>query len=531
MIVARLAAILLIAALPAPVAAHAGHDDPEPIILGPSLPRVEAASDDFELVAVLSNRQLTIYLDRFATNETIAAATIAVSAAGGDPVNAEAQPDGSFVMRAKWLDTPGKHDLSFTIIAGDTTDLLAATLDIPPTATAAATTPVRHIRAWLGSRAEPVALGLAVVFGGLITLGAQAGGRWRLVIAASALAVGLLIGGVAFADEAPRRQPDGAVVMPKDAQRLLAVRTMPGQTVGASRTVEIIGQIIADPTASGRVQSGQPGRIDAGDTGLAHLGMRVQAGDLLAVIAPAIGAVERGAVAAQLAETDQQLRLAEQKNSRLAALTGSVAGKELDEARTELAGARARRIALANSITGREDLRAPVSGIVAVANAVIGQFVEGKDILFEIVDPTRLWVEATGFDPGLAGAQGRASARLADGTVLQLELVGRGLSLRQGATPMVFRIQSPPSGLSIGSPVTVVMALGVPQSGISLPRSAIIRLPNGGAGVWDHVSAERFVPRPVRTQPLDGANTLVLAGIKPGSRIVVQGADLLNQVR
>jgi len=35
----------------------------------------------------------------------------------------------------------------------------------------------------------------------------------------------------------------------------------------------------------------------------------------------------------------------------------------------------------------------------------------------------------------------------------------------------------------------------------------------------------------VRTQPLDGANTLVLAGIKPGSRIVVQGADLLNQVR
>ncbi|MBC7637672.1 MAG: efflux RND transporter periplasmic adaptor subunit [Acetobacteraceae bacterium] len=531
MTVAWLAAVLLLAAMPAPVAAHEGHDDPEPIIIGPSLPRAEAASDDFEVVAVLADRQLTIYLDRFATNETIAAATIAVSAAGGDPVYAEAQPDGSFVLRAKWLNNPGKHDLSFTVIAEDTTDLLAATLDIPQTEAAAPATPVKRIRAWLGSRAEPVALGLAVLLGGLITLGARAGSRRRLVIAAFALAVGLLIGGVAFADEAPRRRPDGAVVMPKDAQRLLAVRTVLGQEVAASRTVEIIGQIIADPTTAGRVQSGQPGRIEAGDTGLAHLGKRVQAGELLAVIAPAIGAMGRGAVAAQLAETEQQIRLAEQKLTRLASLTGSVAGKDLDEARAELAGARARRIALVHSVAGREELRAPVSGIVAVANAVIGQFVEGKDILFEIVDPARLWVEATGFDPGLAGAQGRASALLADGAILRLDLVGRGLSLRQGATPMVFRIQSPPSGLSIGTPVTVMVLIGVPVSGISLPRSAIIRLPNGGAGVWDHVSAERFVPRPVRIQPLDGANTLVLAGIKPASRIVVQGADLLNQVR
>ena len=56
-------------------------------------------------------------------------------------------------------------------------------------------------------------------------------------------------------------------------------------------------------------------------------------------------------------------------------------------------------------------------------------------------------------------------------------------------------------------------------------------MPNGGSVVWDHVSAERFVPRPVRMQLLDGANVLVLAGLKPGSRIVTQGADLLNQVR
>ena len=49
--------------------------------------------------------------------------------------------------------------------------------------------------------------------------------------------------------------------------------------------------------------------------------------------------------------------------------------------------------------------------------------------------------------------------------------------------------------------------------------------------VWDHTTAERFVARPVRVQPLDGARVLVLAGVAPGARIVTQGAELLGQVR
>jgi hypothetical protein len=35
----------------------------------------------------------------------------------------------------------------------------------------------------------------------------------------------------------------------------------------------------------------------------------------------------------------------------------------------------------------------------------------------------------------------------------------------------------------------------------------------------------------VRTEALDGARVLVVAGLKPGQRIVTQGAELLNQVR
>jgi hypothetical protein len=49
--------------------------------------------------------------------------------------------------------------------------------------------------------------------------------------------------------------------------------------------------------------------------------------------------------------------------------------------------------------------------------------------------------------------------------------------------------------------------------------------------VWAKVSAEEFKPLAVRTTPLDGARVLVLAGVEEGSRIVVDGAELINQIR
>ena len=535
--------------LPFTAIAHPGHDDaPEPVVTG-GAPRTEAHSDDFELVAVAAGpHALTIWLDRFATNEPLPGGSIEVTDGGGGAVKAEPQEDGTYAIHAAWLDVPGKHDLTFTVVAGETSDLLTATIELPkPEHGAAVVVSSGRVRELLGDRAGPVTVALAFLLGVLTVVAVQARGKWRAVSGATAILIGMAIGGVAFAHggvddgdtpapvtvggNAPRRQPDGSVSMPKDAQRLLAVRTVLSVETKASRTVQVIGQVIADPNASGRVQPSQPGRIEPGEKGLAHVGQRVQAGDILAVVAPAIAAVERGTVGSQMADVDQQVRLAEGKVARLSGLSGSVPGKEIDEARMELSGARARRAALSPTLAGREVLRAPVSGVVSVANAVAGQYVEGKDIVFEIVDPKRLWVDATAYDPALAAGVKGASAITSDGRPLAVELVGLGLSLRQGAVPLQFRIVAPPAGLSVGMPVTVIASIPVEATGMALPRSSVVRMPNGGSAVWDHVSAERFVPRPVRIQQLDGGNVLVMAGVKPGSRVVTQGADLLNQVR
>ncbi len=69
------------------------------------------------------------------------------------------------------------------------------------------------------------------------------------------------------------------------------------------------------------------------------------------------------------------------------------------------------------------------------------------------------------------------------------------------------------------------------QSGLALPRSAIVRTGNGQDVVYEHTTAERFEARPVRVEPLDGGRVLIAEGVGPGKRVVTQGAELLDQVR
>ena len=545
-------ALGLVVSSQTPAFGHAGHDGPEPAAAATpgAASRVEAVSAVFELVAVARGEALIITLDRFATNEPITDAAIEVAEGDGSE-KAEAQKDGAYFVHAPWAGQAGKHDLTFTISAGDASDLLTATIDIPEAPHAVAASGGGSggglVESVLGARRGAVTAVLSFVLGMLTVVAVRARGRWRAVSGAAVLLVGVVAAGAAFAlggedhGDAPapasvasdtsRRLPDGSVAMPKEAQRLLAIRTVLAAQTQSARTVQVIGQVIADPATAGRVQSTQSGRVEPAGGDLAHVGLTVQKGDALATIIPVITGVERGGLQAQIAELDAQIRIAQQKVTRLNALAGSVAGKEIDDARSELAGAQARRLALSPTLVQGEVLRASVSGVVSVANVTTGQVVESKDVLFEIVDPQRLWIEAIAFDPAIAAQMTSASARATDGTPIKVSFVGRGLVLRQGAVPLQFRIENPSATLSVGAPVTVIANVATQESGFALPRTAVVRMPNGGSAVWDHVSAERFVPRPIRLQPLDGGRVLVLAGLKAEQRIVVQGADLLNQVR
>ncbi|MFC6046508.1 RND transporter, partial [Methylobacterium hispanicum] len=76
---------LLAAVLTGPALAHEGHDHGAvpPPLSKTIAPRGEALSDAFELVAVPRDGTLTLFLDRFRTNEPVPGATIEVETPDG----------------------------------------------------------------------------------------------------------------------------------------------------------------------------------------------------------------------------------------------------------------------------------------------------------------------------------------------------------------------------------------------------------------------------------------------------------------
>lgn len=561
--------ILLLVALLAgpglrPAFSHEGHshgDEPAPPAA--AAPRAEAHSEMFEIVAVLGpDRRLWLYLDRHATSEPIDGATVNVSVDGEDIGVAMRAGEAVYVLGNPALDRSGQRNLVFTITAGEEMDLLPATLDIPAAAAAGTAAPASPEIAFAALR-EPYlwAAGMFLLLIG-VAIGRAAAPRPLppLVVAESpatgtrddalqagvplpervaaapavlALAAILLLPAISWAQplDAPRRQPDGSIFVPKPSQRLLGLRTGPAELGEASITIRLAGQVVADPNASGRVQASEAGRIEPPEGGFPALGQRVVRGKVLGFVVPIMAAQDRVGVRASIAELDALIVIGEARFRRLTALTGTVAAREISDARAELEGLRQRRAANLPAVTGREPILAPSAGLISVVRVSAGQVIQAQEPLFDIVDPARLWVEAIAFEPAAVAEVSGASAVTASGQALRLGFVGRGMTLRQQGLPLHFRIEAGAPGLAVGQPVTVLVETPRRAAGIVLPAEAVVRNPEGGQVVYEMPSAERFLPRPVRVQPLDGQRVLVTAGLERGARVVTSGAGLLAQVR
>lgn len=328
----------------------------------------------------------------------------------------------------------------------------------------------------------------------------------------------------------PARLADASLFVPKSAQHRFGLRTERVALTDLAATLEFNGTVIADANAGGRVQASQSGRIEPGPQGLPRLGQRVAKGQVLAWLRPLSDSIERAGQQAQLAEIAGQIDLAEARLRRYAQLDGLIAGKTLEAARIELAALHQRKAAIAAGLNAAEALRAPVTGVISAANGVAGQVVEARDVLYEIVDPARLAVEALAYDPAQAADIAGASLALPGGGGVPLSFIGAGRSLRQQALPLLFRVESGGAALAVGQPVKVIARRRASLRGVALPMAALTR-DEAGERVWVKLAAERYQARRVETRPLDGQRVAVVAGLKAGERVVVTGASWLGQVR
>lgn len=564
-------ALLFAAALLAGAVAHAGpgHDHgPEPAAAAAvaSSPRVTATSEAFELVGLLKGGRLTIYLDRMDDTSPVTDARLDV-AIDGESSLAEPQPDGTYSVKSAALAKDGDHEIVVTITAGSASDLLVGTLkgvqsalshgdrfghdhaDHHPEAVSgviasARRWPLVKLAGWLE---HPLALaGIALVIGGL---------AWRLArmrAKSSGVLVVLLavvLAGNAEAGpghdhghegptaggngDAPRRLPDGSLFLPKPTQRLLDIRTRLLAPEMARGTQSLIGRVIADPNHSGQVQSTIGGRVRAPNGGLPVLGQRVKAGDVLALVEPAFTPIDSSDVRQTAGDLEQKMAVIRAKVARQRQLVEKQVSSRasLEDLEIELSGLEARRAQLSKSRSEPEALLAPIDGVVAETRVAAGQVVSSTDVLFQIVDPKRLWVEAIAFDQDLSAETALAQARTADGTLLALSFVGRSRALQQQATILQFRITAPPDSLNIATPVKVLIETGRTASGLIIPKNAVAQAPNGQMVVLKRLEPERYQPTAVRFEDIDGERVHVIGGLAPGDRIIVRNAPLVNQIR
>ena len=128
-----LLSLAAIALAPLCALAHGDEDHGEkkaPAALSASAgPRFEAHSDLFEVVGTVERDQLTITVDRYASNEPVRDAKVEIEVGSAKGI-ATPGPDGSYSFKSAALAQAATLPVSLTITAGKDADLLAAELTI-----------------------------------------------------------------------------------------------------------------------------------------------------------------------------------------------------------------------------------------------------------------------------------------------------------------------------------------------------------------------------------------------------------------
>jgi cobalt-zinc-cadmium efflux system membrane fusion protein len=326
-----------------------------------------------------------------------------------------------------------------------------------------------------------------------------------------------------------QRFADGSIFVPKPTQRVLALRTLFTEDSSHPRTIELPGRVIHDPSGMGIVQSSLSGRLLPPKGGFPRLGAKVAKGDLLATVVPVQSVTDVTSQDQKRREIEQEIALVEKRLKRWLAVANSVPRKDIEEAELKLAGLNSRLEGLVSSTATPEQLVAPVDGVISSVRAIAGQVAEPNAVIFEIVHPSRYWVEALSYEAHAFGETAHGS--FSKDTRVALAYRGTGLAERAQAVTMLFEITEKVESVRAGQFLTVLAPTAETSRGIAIPRTSIIRASNGQSIVYEHTNAERFVPREVRVAPLDGDRVLIVSGIEPGKRIVTQGAELLNQIR
>ncbi|MEY4271877.1 MAG: hypothetical protein RL250_743 [Verrucomicrobiota bacterium] len=273
-------------------------------------------------------------------------------------------------------------------------------------------------------------------------------------------------------------------------------------------------------------------------------GAKVQAGDLLFRIDPAPYVAAHALAVAQLAQETARAQAATDEAARQAALFAQQAAsrKEADDAAALAAAAKgARDAAAAKASLAKLDLdycevRSPVAGIAGRRLRTEGTLVTptGPDgLLTTIVSADEVWARFglseddfhRLFAAGAKEAQGaEVTLLLPNGSAYpvrgKIDFASTQVDTRIGTVQLRARFPNADGGLLAGQFVRARVTGGKAKDAYLVPQLALVQAPSGRS-VFVVGAGDRAEVRPVTLGETQGNDIVILAGLRPGDRVIL----------
>ena len=364
-------------------------------------------------------------------------------------------------------------------------------------------------------------------------------GTVALLLAFAALALGCSKAGERAA--VPARVEKDTVIFEASSPQLAALQTAPAQP-RREALLRLPGRLVWNEDRTVRVFAPFPGRVM---TITAKVGDRVSAGQLLAKLA----APEFGIAQSEARKAEQDYVLSQKNLARVEELhaAGVTATKELQAAQADFARTKAERerTQARLRIYGNDDavdqqysLRSSIAGVVVERNLNPGQETRPDANpdrpLFVISDPSRLWFLLDVVEKDVGELRAGVEVKLSTSSLGEDRVAGRVLHVADLVDPQTrtVKVRGTVDGADprLKAEMFVTAELKVPAAkGLIVPARAVY-LRGEQYYVFVEDGPGRYVRRAVQLGPGGDGQQVVLAGLEPTQRVVVDGNLLLEKI-
>ena len=354
---------------------------------------------------------------------------------------------------------------------------------------------------------------------------------------------------------APPAESKGRVAFRMEQQWLIRMKMALAEEAKLPPQIYSTGRVVAVPSNRALVAPPVGGIIDSRP--LPRIGQQVMRGQLIATLVQTPTAAEaaqiriensrvdaerrrlgqaeieaRARLSAAAAEAGRARRLLEQKAYSQRQFETAEADRKAAEA--TLAGVQEQAQALQTaSPTANYEVTAPISGTVVEVKKSAGEEVRAGEPILEIVALDRVWVEAPIFEKDLGRMKNEVAAIFTTSAYPDKEFRGRLITIgavvdeQTRAATAVFEVDNGPGDLKIGMQANLRLGAGVKASVLLVPKESV--LDNEGKKiVYVMLSGEEFERRDVVVGDEYGDKVAIVSGVKPGERVVTQGAYQLK---